>query len=416
MSRTWRQAVKPRITPDDVRFTEFSSVVNTRSRKDIGLKALYVGDNVVISDSKKITRRDGYAVHRASSTVRSAYGCGDSLYVVEGGTLLRMASTTQDHIITTGLTGQRFNWDDVNGDAYFVSETDAGIARGDAYLPWRLTLPAISYAAVVSSLTPPATAFNVGSSYGSATFRVCATYETDDGRETAPSEVAELVGTPYTNLIRVDVPPAYARTNVYCTEADGTVYRLVASSTGTTVTFNPARGGRELTTLNMVGLPAGVTHIAFVGGCCYVGQYLPVEKMSVIWPSQPLAYHLFDPEKFIPVPGELALLLDVGKNNLLIGTTEAVYAYSGEGELEQLADYGVVPGMAGDTDANDTAFFWTTRGICKALPFENLTEQVVSMPPGQRATAAIIYQNGMQQFIAVTQGSSTAFNSRRERT
>jgi hypothetical protein len=419
MSRTWRQATKPRITPDDLRFTEFAGLVNTRSRKDIGLKALYVADNVVISDSKKITRRDGYSLYRNSTTVRSAYGCGDSLYVVEGGTLLRMASASQDHVLTTGLTGTRFNWDEINGDAYYVSETDAGTARGDQHLPWRLAVPAVMAAQVVSSPTLAATAFNLGATYTEATFRFCATYETSDGRETAPSEMGSLTAPPQTDLIRVTVTPTpYARTNIYATEPDGTVLRLVATTTGTTVTFNPLRGGRELTTLDLYSMPDGVTHIAFCLGRCYAAQYMPSAKQTIVFFSQPLGFHLWSPDDYIAVPGELALMLRIGgkPEKLLLGTTERVYVYDAENGLGELADYGVVPGMAGDKDAHGTAFFWTERGVCKALPFENLTEAVVSMPPGQRVTATMVYQNGMQQFIAATQGSSTAFNQRRERT
>lgn len=414
MSRGWRKESKPRITPDEVKFAEFSGVVNTRSRKDVGLSALVDGTNVYISDTKKITRRDGYSLYR-SGNVQSAFGCGDSLYVVDNGSLYRSFSATENVLVASGFLGTNYSWDDINGDAYFVNGIEAGIVRGGELLPWRLTLPQITRLEVVSTRALPDTVLNVGKSYTNATFRVCATYETADGRESAPGEIVEIVSSPLTNLLRVTVPTGYARTNVYCTEADGTLYRLVASTTGTVVTFNPLVGGRELTTLHKSSLPVGVTHIAFASVVCFAARYLPDSDETVVWMSEPFGYHLWDEaEGFFVVKGELGVLLSNNKG-LLVGTTEAVYQYGLDGQLEELCDYGVVPGSCGDTDAEGVAYFWTTRGICKAMPFENLTEKDVSMPAGARAVSLFAYVNGMQQFITVAQGGGTSFNSRRER-
>jgi hypothetical protein len=414
MSRGWRQQSKPRITPDEVKFAEFSGVVNTRSRKDTGLSALVNATNVYVSDTKKVTRRDGYSIYR-SGNVQSAYGCGDNLYIVDNGSLYRSRSTTQNDLIASGFTGSRYEWDDTNGDAYFANGIEAGILRGDQLLPWRLTLPAVSSVAVVSTRELPGTVLNVGKTYTNATFRVCATYETSDGRESAPSEIVEIVSSPLTSLLRVSVPTAYARTNIYCTEADGTNFRLVATTTGTTVTFNPLVGGRELTTLHKSSLPAGVTHVAIARAVCFVAQYLPEQDVSVVWMSEPLAFHLWDEaDGFFVVKGEVGLLLS-NNGGLLVGTTDAVYQYNLDGELKELCDYGVVPGSAGDTDAEGMAYFWTVRGICKAMPFENLTENDVSMPAGLRVASKYVYVNGMQQFITVAQGGGDSFNARRER-
>ncbi len=415
MSRPWRQTQKPRISPDEVKFAEFSGVVNTRSRKDIGMSALFAGDNVLISDTKKVVRRDGYSLHVAGS-YKSAYGCGDRLYAINGSNLVHVASPTDVHTISTGLTGTRYSWDTINGDAYFVNGVEAGIVRGDTLLPWRITAPGITLAEVVNTPSVPTT-FNVGQTYTTAKFRIVATHETSDGREGPPGLVHEINAAPLTNLLRVQVSNAYARVNIYCTEADGTVFRFVAATTGGSVTFNPARGGRELTTLDLSGLPEGVTDVAFCKGRAYAVAYLPTTHASVVWKSRPFAYHLFNLAKdFFVVPGQVGLLLSNNKG-VLVGTSEYVYQYdNASGELEELADYGVVPGNAGDTDAEGMAYFWTVRGLCQAHPFKNLTEQDVSMPPGSRAVAAMVYLNGLQQFITVTQGGGTAFNTRRERT
>ena len=422
-TRPWRQQQKPRITPDDVKFGDFTGVVNTRSRKDIGLKALYAGDNVYMSDTKKVTRRDGYTPYLTTGTVQSAYGCSDSLYVVDNGVLQRVVSQTDKHTLTSGLVDKPYTWDTINGDAYFVNGVDAGIARGDTFLPWRITPPALSGVTAVSA-SALSTTFNIGETYVAATFRICATYETADGRESAPSEIFVLAAAPLTNLIRIVAPTGYVRINVYSTEADGTVFRLVASSNSAaatvSLTFNPARGGRELTTVNTQPLPDEVELVCFVKGFAYASQYFPDVDQSVIWRSKAFAYHLFDcSQDYIIVPGRASLMLWISKGEadwLLLGSTKGVWQVGDDDKLTNLANYGVVPGIAGDVDPEGTAWFWTQRGICTAPPFKNLTEEDVSMAPGARATAALLYRNGSKQFITVTQGGGVAFNSRRERT
>jgi hypothetical protein len=418
MSRPWRQQ-NPRVTPDEQRFTEFSGVVNTRSRKDLGLKALYDATNVVISDTKKVVRRDGYSVLR-SGNVRSAYSCGGRLYIVDGATLYHMASVLDLRTLITGLTGTDYHWADINGEAFFTNGVDAGICRGDAYLPWRLAIPTISGVSVVSVGAGSDPAFNMGATYTEADFRICATFETEDGRETAPSEVVVLRASPLTDLIRVEVSSNYAFTNIYVTSADGTAPQRVARQASTpagttlTLTFNPARSGPDLTHLGTRSLPAGATHICFDKGRCYAAQYLPSVGQTVVWFSKPLAFHLWDwANDYLLLPGQLGVMV-ANNGGVLLGTTHRVYQYDGD-KLEELVDYGVLPGAAGATDAEGVAYFWTERGICKAMPFENLTEKDVSMPTGLRAAAGMVYHNGQQQFITVTQGTGDNFNSRTER-
>jgi hypothetical protein len=414
MSRPYRE---PRVTPDDKdgggKFTEFSGVVNTRSRKDLGLKALYVGDNVVISDSKKVTRRDGYSLYRAGS-IKSAFANADDLYVVDGTNLLHTVGG--DTTLLTGLTGQDYGWAEANGDAYFVNGVEAGILRGRNYRPWRLDPPVVTSVAVVDSGVAPTTAFGMGAAYVAALFRLCATYETADGRETAPSDVVELTAAPTAHTLSITVPTGYARTNIYCTEPDGAVFRLVNTTNNVTSTFNPARSGRELTTLGCSGLPTGVHKVEFFQGRCFAAEYIAQVDLSVVWISRPLAFHLFDQgSDFCVLPGKVGMLVWCNEG-LLIGTSRKIFQYDEKGVLNWLVNYGVIPGSAFDTDgAEQVAYFWTERGMCKAMPFENLTEKQLSAAPGLRAAVAVMYRNGMQQMVVVTQGGGNPFNARTER-
>jgi hypothetical protein len=95
---------------------------------------------------------------------------------------------------------------------------------------------------------------------------------------------------------------------------------------------------------------------------------------------------------------------------LLIGTESRVYAYDGT-KLDQVADYGVVPGQHWGRD-DERILFWSTRGLCAALPFTNLTEKQVSVAPGVRAGGCVIRSSGQKRFLACLQQGKEAFNAR----
>ena len=420
MTRPWR---KPRIAADDEpKYREFAGLINTLSEKDIGLRGLTVADNVLVSDTKKLVVRPGKALYRAGS-MQSAFVLGDNLYVVDGGTLQHVVSATEARTLASGLTGPAYSWDAVNGAAYFVNGVEAGIVTGDSFMPLRTPAASVTSVAAGDQGTLPATAFNLGADYQSATWRFCATYEMQDGRETAPSDVAQCVASPATRLFNVTIPALPAgvvRANLYVSEPDGTVFRRAAGTTQEVTTLAPALATRELTTYGTFPLPDAVDQIAYWMGKLYATQYFAQQDQTVIWFSRPFAFHLYEMgTDFFVVPGRVSLLRAVSKEAmtrmhqwLLIGSTQGVWQYHEEGRLENLATYGVVPGLAGDVTPEGTAYFWTTRGFCKAPDFENLTEKTVGMPPGLRANARLVYLNGMQFIVAVTQGGGTPFNVR----
>lgn len=409
MSRHWR---KPRAVPDDddQKYREFAGLINVLSPKDIGFTALTIADNVLCTDSKKFITRPGFTLFRAGAAV-SAYVVGDFLYLAEGGQLLRVVSASEARVLASGLTGTNYCWDSINGVGYFVNGVEAGAVLGDQMLPMRIAPPAAFSVIVADPGTLPATPFNVGQRYVSALWRLCATYETFDGRESAPSDIIEISAPTTTRRFSVSIPHQYARTNVYVTEPDGTVFRLAGVSTAENFSVVPAQAGRELTSLGTFPMPDGVDQIVYWQGRIFVSSYDPAQNISYLWPSKPYAFHLFPlGEEYYPLPGRVAVLLSCNEG-LLVGTTERVYLYDGN-KLDEIADYGCVPGCSGTTTPDGTAFFWTTRGICQAMPFKNLTEETVGMPPGLWANTSLVYLNGMQQVVVTTQGGGPPFNVR----
>jgi hypothetical protein len=156
-------------------------------------------------------------------------------------------------------------------------------------------------------------------------------------------------------------------------------------------------------------LPIDTGVIQHWRGRIYAAQYFPAENQTAIWYSQPLGFHLFSLDTdFILVPG-CASMLAPHDDALIIGTDQCIYAYNGE-SLKQLAPYGVVPGQHWSQD-DQRILFWSTRGLCAALPFSNLTEKTVSVAPGVSAGGAIVQIDGQKRYVVALQQGGTSFNS-----
>ena len=161
-------------------------------------------------------------------------------------------------------------------------------------------------------------------------------------------------------------------------------------------------------------LPAGADVIQFWGGRMYAAQYFPGMNQTAVWASEPMGFHLFNLDSgFFLLPGRVLMLAPHDKA-LIVGTDSHTYAYDGQ-KLSELAEYGVVPGQHWSEDKQAEGptriLFWTTRGVCSALPFTNLTENSVSVAPGIKAGGTIVRQGGQKRYLAVLQQGGSAFNA-----
>lgn len=154
--------------------------------------------------------------------------------------------------------------------------------------------------------------------------------------------------------------------------------------------------------------PTDTECVAFFQGSVWLSYYDTVVDQSFIFRSKPFFWSRWDlSSDYIAVPGRAMLLVDAGAG-LLIGTDRAILAYS-QDFLQPLADYGVISRQAGEDMGR--VYFWTERGLCRALPFEAMTEETVSVPPGTRACLAISRSNGNKQAIIVVTGGGQADNN-----
>jgi len=191
-------------------------------------------------------------------------------------------------------------------------------------------------------------------------------------------------------------PPTGYTVVVYMTDANGTVYY---NSNG--VQINPMQ-------LLAESFPDNIEQIAYHDSKLFISQSQS-DGTSVVWFSQTFHPHLYNLSgDYFIVQGEVRAMMSAS-GGLIIATDSAIYAYA-EG-LNKLADYGVPVGRSITRRQGGTVvLIWTNRGVCSALPFQNLTETKASFPPGTQCTTALIEQNGIQQFIAVTPGDGVAYN------
>ena len=379
----------------------FRGLNNVTDLLRLDLDWLVQADNVDITDTGALRKRAGYTLTLAG-TLSGAYGTNDHqrAYVVDAGALKALTGSASAVQLASGLDDDPMHWAEVNDQVFYNNGIDAGIINADnTLLPWMWPTPsAPTLSAATGSLAP-------------GLYQARCTYVLPDGRETGAPNVSEieLAQGQALQLSAIRQVPGYT-TRTYIAPANSAVFQLAHSSSAAAFAWNfgPDALGQDLKTADLDPLPAGCDVIQFWQGRAYAA--MPMNGQTAIFVSKPLGFHLFDlgADAFM-VPGRVLMLAPHDKA-LLIGTDDEVYAYDGKA-LTTLAEYGVVPGWCWAKDGDDI-MFWSLRGLCRALPFVNLTEGHASVAPGIRAGAAVIVQNGQKKFVVALHQGGTAFNSR----
>ena len=383
----------------------FKGLNNVSDPVRLGLGWLVQADNVDVTDTGQLVKRTGYS-QAMTGNLSSAFSTRDfeRAFLVDGNSLKAMTGPSSSIALKSGLATAPMYWAEINDQVYFNNETDAGIIQPDNTLKdWRWPVPSAPALAPVTGNLP------------AGLYRVCCTYILPDGRETGNSDPVELTLADGQALQIGAVPLVLGLTTaVYIAPADSTVFQLAwTSKTATAYVWNslPDDLGPELRTDGMDPLPLGADVVQFWKGKAYAAQHFPKDNQTAIWFSQPLGFHLFNLRTdFFIVSGKVSMLAPTD-SALIVGTDDRIYAYGAEG-MGVLADYGVVPGAHWAIDDDKTLIFWSVRGLCRALPFSNLTEQQVSVAPGIRAGGCIIRSGGQKRFVACLQQGGEAFNDR----
>lgn len=389
-----------------MKISAFNGLNNVTDPIRLGLGWLSAADNVNITDTGALKKRGGFT-KVASSSFSGAFSTFDysRMYVVEAGVLMAVASATNRTPLISGLSSAPMFWTEINDQVFYTNGVDSGIIGPDNTVrPWAWPTP-----------PQPIVSLNTGS-LDAGTYQVRYVYVLEGGRTTGSSESTDIaVGTGQALSI-TGIPqgvPGVEFTQVYIAPANSAVYQLAATTKQTSLFWSqsPDNLGQELHTAFLDPLPDGVGPVQAWQGRIYAAQYFPELDQSVVWFTKPLGFHLFNYNSaFVMVPGEVVMLTSHDKA-LILGTRERIYAYDGT-SLDQLAPYGVVPGGHASTDPSDGAvYFWSTRGVCSALPFTNLTERQVSVAPGIQAGGAIVQTGGQKRYVVALRQGGAAYNN-----
>lgn len=383
----------------------FKGLNNVSDPIRLGLGWLSVADNIDISNTSALETRRGYT-KRVTADVTGAFNTSDHrrVYVTTPNSIARLLpGNTLQPVVALSSTA-RMHWAELNKQVYFNNGVDSGIIAEDGrVVPWGWSKPmAVGVSGVSGSL--PA-----------GTYQACCTYLLPDGRETGASASSAVILQKGSGLQIDGIPQVDGLTTlVYIAPADSTVFQLYGPANSTSIVWSnsPDSLGTNLATAFLDPLPLGATVVQHWRGQMYAAQYLPSTNQTVVWFSEPLGYHLFNLNSgYLLVPGHV-LTLAPTDSDLVIGTDVGVYAYNGE-RLDHLAPYGVVPGWSWVVDEDSKKLLmWTTRGVCSAMPFENITQEYVSVPPGRQAGVALVRADGHKKFVANLVAGGTAFNQR----
>ena len=297
------------------RIDRFMGLNNVTDPLRAGLGYLVTANNVNVTDTGALKKRDGYSLAK-SGNFTSAYSTCDfsRAYFVDGSSL----KDFNGNVLAVLTSSAPMFWAEVNENVYFNNGTDSGVIAPDHSVSlWR----------------------GAPVSYGAG-------FKGDDGKDLG-------------------------------------------------VLFDT--------------LPLGATVIQHWRGRMYAAQFFPSENQTAVWFSEAMGFHLFNLDSnFVMLPGKVEMLAP-HDDALVVGTDERVYAYSGD-KLATLAEYGVVPGQHWARD-DQQILFWSTRGLCAALPFQNLTEKQISVAPGVHAGGCLVRSGGQKRYLASLQQGGSPFNA-----
>lgn len=371
---------------------EFLGIWNTKDSRRLPPGALTEAVNVDVDDTKALATRSGASLIMAGN-ITAAYATddGEHLYVVDGGHLYEIVSDAEKILLKSDVGTSDVFWAEAGGVVYFSTlGLRVRIERGMA-VEWGLpSLPGPSVTKTAGSL--PAGRYLLAQVLQDPTGRQ------GGAQTTTVVELAEPGG-----LLVVPTIVGGNLTTLYMSSVDGDqLYTLTTTRDAVTVASLPQLVQPMPAEMAAAEPPPEGDVIAYHDGRMWISAFQASLNRSVVYPSKPYWHHLFDMQDVVMVPGRVHMMHSAG-GGVVIGTDSEIWFVGPEG-MQQLADYGVPYGYAGTFDhRQNKLYFWSKRGVCLAMPFQNLTEDVfIPDKPGAWVSTKVFEEDGRDRLVVVT--------------
>lgn len=393
----------PNLSEPSIKVKEFAGLNNKAEPRAMQPGELVRADNVDIDDRNRMRRRRGYQQSiAAASEITAAWNTPDEtrMFIIDGGDLKEYVELGVTRTLASGFAETEAYFADA-GDRYFVScGGRLGFIYEDTYQDLLIPTPETPLIGVLD-----------GDLYQGRRL-VATVLETADGRQGGASAIqAVTVGESQGLTVLAQDEPGYT-TRIYVSGPNGDQLRYAGSiSAGgqILITDDSQLSGDVLdgAQVNASSPPTPDGPIVYINGRLLITAADRSAGVTYLFRSLPFWPHLFTPWMDAETVHGTVLMLAESGGAVVVGTDRGIFASSDEGGLAQLVDYGVVPGPTPLRPRTGSAvYFWTHEGLCRALPFENLTDARVSAPPGDRAHVGLVSEGGFDRIVVGTQVGS----------
>lgn len=293
----------------------------------------------------------------------------------------------------SGVDGGPFAWTELGTALFCLSATRAWAIYPDRVVPWG-----------VPDAAPPSVSTLAGDLFP-GTYRLACALEHADGRVGGGLPVAATVADGQGLVASLAAPPPGYRTRLYVSSANGDALRLLGVYSGHIAVPIPGPDPATRTTVLLDEAicfqpPSGYL-VGRFGNRLVVAQREADRDETTLYFSRPDFPHLFDLlNEFVTVPGTVTILADFD-GGCVVGTDRALYRYGLDRSVSTLAEYGATPGSLAH-DRHGVAYFWSVRGLCRAEPFQNLTEAHAAFAPSGETAATVFHWRGSDYYLCST--------------
>lgn len=384
-----------------IRITEFKGLKNTGDEASLPFGSLSQADNVLINNYSDVEIRSGYQRVANATKLVSSYAASNQkiIFVIENNNLYTFNgdSFTQ---LATGLTASFYAWTEESPDRVFCIGDNAYIMIDHGTDVTNLIIPKLT----------GLTAQTGSGSIPKGKALVAAQYFNTEGLHGPLSDPIEVSGNSFSILVTVpEVDGLSARIVAYLPDESSWVPIAITKNFIVINSLNSTGGIVNEIYLNTESIPLSKIWAATYFQARIAIAVLEANETKIRF-SLPQRYHLFKiTEDFITIP-DLVTDMEEVNGQLLITCKDSIYVFTADYRLLKLAEYGTPDGKPILKLPENGCFIWSNRGMCAYPEFKNLTEDSVSVPPGDGCALSLYDYKGSRYALCCNDGQGEAFN------